>query len=128
MKIKKTTIDYYNHLKALGRSIHTLKGVKYDLRRFIRFLEDEQIHHIEDLTTDVLANYQQELCFCLTAKGKPLSIRTQAQRLGVIKGFTRYLKDKDYLLHDPGETLQLPKKPRPLSSRRDHVEAVNDRP
>ncbi len=114
MKIKQTTIDYYNHLKALGRSYHTLKGTKYDLRRFVRFLETEQVHHIEDLTADVLSDYQQELAFSLTAKGKSLSIRTQAQRLGVIKGFTRHLKQKDYLLHDPGEAIQLPKKPRRL--------------
>ncbi len=114
MKIKQTTIDYFNHLKALGRSLHTLKGVKYDLRRFVQFLGAEQILHIEDLTAEALSEYQQELAFSLTAKGKPLSIRTQAQRLGVIKGFTRYLKDKDYLLHDPGQTLQLPKKPRRL--------------
>lgn len=114
MKIEQATIEYRNHLKVLGRSVHTLKGTKYDLGRFVRFLEVEQIFDIEDLTADVLADYQQELAFSLTAKAKPLSMRTQAQRLGVIKGFTRYLKQQDYLLHDPGETLQLPKKPKRL--------------
>jgi integrase/recombinase XerD len=114
MKIKQVTNEYQNYLKALGRSKHTLKATRYDLKRFIRFLEDEQVYHIEDLTADVLADYQQELAFCLTAKGKPLSIRTQAQRMGVIKGFTRYLKDQDYLLHDPAEAIQLPKKPKRL--------------
>ncbi len=114
MKIEQATIEYRNHLKALGRSVHTLKGTKYDLRRFVRFLEVEQIFDIEDLTADVLTDYQQELAFSLTAKAKPLSLRTQAQRLGVIKGFTRHLKQQDYLLHDPGQTLQLPKKARRL--------------
>jgi integrase/recombinase XerD len=114
MKIRQTTIDYCNHLKALGRSGHTLKGARYDLGRFVRFLAAEHILHIEELSAEVLADYQQELCFCLTAKGKPLSTRTQAQRLCVIKGFTRFLKDRDYLLYDPGQGLQLPKKPRRL--------------
>ena len=111
MKIVSATANYLNHLKALGRSNHTLKGTKYDLRRFAKFLEDEQVQHIEDLTVDVLQDYQQELAFSLTAQGKPLSIRTQAQRMGVIKGFTRYLKQQDYLLHDPGAQIRLPKKP-----------------
>jgi len=114
MKIQQATIDYLNHLKTIGRSGYTLKGTGYDLKRFVRFLAAEQIAHIEDLTADVLADYQQELAFCLTAKGKPLSIRTQAQRMGVIKGFTRYLKEHDYLLHDPAEAIRLPKKPKRL--------------
>ncbi len=114
MKIDQAIVEYLNHIKALGRSKHTIKGTKYDLKRFVRFLEQEQIAHIEDLTAEVLADYQQELCFCLTAKGKPLSVRTQAQRMGVIKGFTRYLKECDYLLHDPAEAIQLPKKPKRL--------------
>jgi integrase/recombinase XerD len=114
MKIEQATIEYLNHLKALGRSKHTIKGAKYDLRRLVKFLQDEKVLYIEDLTAEVLADYQQELCFCLTAKGKPLSIRTQAQRMGMIKGFTRYLKECDYLLHDPAEAIQLPKKPKRL--------------
>lgn len=114
MKIEKAVIDYLHYLQTLGRSVHTLKGTKYDLHRLTRFLEGEGIEHIEDLTCEVLSDYQQELYFCLTAKGKPLSIRTQAQRMGVIKGFTKYLKKRDYLLHDPGKPLQLPKKPKRL--------------
>jgi integrase/recombinase XerD len=92
----------------------TIEYRKYDLRRFVRFLATEQILEIEQLTAEVLTDYQQELAFFLTAKGKPLSIRTQTQRLGVIMGFTRYLKQHDYLLHDPAQALQLPKKPRRL--------------
>lgn len=114
MKIKDIVAEYLNHLKALGRSHHTVKGTKYDLARFVRFLETEQSQCIEDLTAEVLADYQQELVFSLTAKGKPLSVRTQTQRMGVIKGFTRYLKEKDYLVCDPGKSIKLPKKPKRL--------------
>jgi integrase/recombinase XerD len=114
MKIKKAVADYLNHLKIHGRSAHTIRCTKYDLRRFVKFLKNERVLHIEELTADVLGDYQQELCFCLTAKGKPLSIRTQAQRLGVIKGFTRYLAQQDYMLNDPGQAIVLPKKPKCL--------------
>ena len=114
MKIKEILPEYLTHLKILGRARHTLKGTKYDLRRFIRFLEEEKVDHIEALSSEVLTGYQQALVFSLTATGKPLSVRTRAQRLSVIKGFTRFLKEKDYLVYDPGEALQLPKKPRRL--------------
>jgi len=111
MKIRKLIPVFLNHLKVLGRSYYTIRGAKYVLRRFARFLETENADHIEDLNADILSEYQQELYFSLTAKGKPLSLRTQAQTLGVIKGFTGFLKDQDYLIHDPGESIKLPKNP-----------------
>ena len=68
----------------------------------------------EDLTDDILYEYQQELAFRLTSKGKLLSLRTQGQSLGTVKAFTRFLKEQDYLVHDPGEAIKLPKKPKRL--------------
>ena len=66
------------------------------------FLEAEKAPCLEDLNSDVLYEYQQELAFRITAKGKLLSLRTQAQSLGIVKAFTRFLKERDYLVHDPG--------------------------
>ena len=80
----------------------------------MKFLEAEKIFRIEDLTREVLEEYQQELAFHLTAKGSLLSPLTQSRTLTMIRGFTRFLREKDYLLHDPGESLKLPKKPKRL--------------
>jgi integrase/recombinase XerD len=114
MKIKELIPVYLRHLKAVGRSPITIKGRRYDLREFVRFLEQERVYDLEELSADVMAEYQQELAFRLTHKGKPLTLRSQTQLLGVAKGFTRFLKDHDYLLSDPGEKLKLPRKSRRL--------------
>ena len=114
MKIKELIPVYLKHLKVLGRSYYTVKNARYTLRHFAGFLETENAAGIKDLNTDILSEYQQELYFGLTAKGRPLTLRTQAQRLGVVKGFTRFLKDQDYLICDPAESIQLPKKPKRL--------------
>jgi len=114
VKLKDLVPVYLRHLKALGRSPYTIKGARYDLRDFVRFLQREGIYNLENLTTDVLEAYQEELAFRLTARGKLLSLRSQSQLLGVVKGFTRFLQDKDYLLHDPAERIRLPRKPRDL--------------
>ena len=114
MKIKDMIALYLKHLKTLGRSPYTIRGARYGLGELARFLRAEGVHHLEDLTGDVIEEYQQELAFRFTAKGKPLSSRSQAQHLGVVKGFTRFLKEKDYLVHDPGESVKLPKKPKRL--------------
>ena len=114
MRVKTVIPDYLNHLKMLGRSYHTVRNARYTLRHFADFLETESVDRIEDLSPDILSEYQQELYFCLTAKGRPLTLRTQALRLSIVKGFTRFLKDQDYLIVDPGQALRLPKKPKRL--------------
>ncbi len=114
MRVKAVIPDYLNHLKTLGRSYYTVKNARYTLSHFAGFLETENTAAIEDLSTDILSEYQQELYFCLTAKGRPLTLRTQALRLSIVKGFTRFLKDRDYLIHDPGQAIRLPKKPKRL--------------
>ena len=114
MRIKELIPIYLKHLHALGMSYYTIKGAKAGLRDFTRFLESEQVINIEDLSTEILEEYQQDLAFRLTARGTLLTLRSQGQLLGVVKGFTRFLKEKDYLLHDPGENIRLPKKPKKL--------------
>ena len=114
MKIKKLIPEYLKHMKAIGRSYYTIRVAGYTLKSFVRYLAGEQIDTIEALSRDVVEDYQQELAFSLTAKGMPLSVRTQVKRLGTIKGFSRFLKEKDYLVHDPAESIKLPKEPRRL--------------
>ena len=111
MKIKAAVPAYIGHLQVLGRSPTTLKNVRYALRHLTRFLEKEAVFDIEALTFDILEGYQQELAFYLTQKGKLMEIESQGKILSMVKGFTRYLKQMDYLVTDPGERIKLPKTP-----------------
>ncbi len=114
MTIRELIPIYLKHLKTLGRSYYTIRGAKYGLADLAGFLEEEKAPCLEDITSDILYEYQQELAFRLTAKGRLLSLRTQGQSLGVVKAFTRFLKQQDYLVRDPGEAIKLPKKPKRL--------------
>ncbi len=114
MRIKAVIPAYLNHLKLAGCSYYTIRAARYGLARFGRFLEEEQVRQIEDLNQEIITEYQQELYFCLTAKGKPLTLRSQSQLLSNVKGFTRFLKEQNYLIHDPADSLKLPKKPKRL--------------
>jgi integrase/recombinase XerD len=114
MRIKDLIPVYLTHLAVVGRSPRTIMNARYELKTFMRFLDGEGIHHLEELASRVVADYQEELSFRLTGKGRLLSLRSQVQMLGVVKGFTRFLKDKDYLLHDPSEKIKLPRKPKVL--------------
>lgn len=106
MKIKKIIPIYLKHLKTLGRTYYTIKGEKYGLKSLMNFLHEENVYHIENISADVLEEYQEDLAFKLTAKGTLLSVATRERVLCTARCFTRFLKQKDYLLHDPGELIK----------------------
>jgi integrase/recombinase XerD len=114
MKINDAIKLYQKHLRSLGRSVYTLKGARYGLKSLAAFLEEENVAHIEDLNRDGLQAYQEELSYRLTAMGAPLSRATREKLINVARCFTRFLKQKDYLLADPGDALTPPKSGRRL--------------
>ncbi len=109
MKIARLIPVYIDHLRSCGRAAHTIRGIRSSLKNFVQFLEAENLTELEDLTGQALEEYRSELSFCLTAKGTPLARSTQIQRLCNIKGFTAFLKAKDYLFQDPAEALEVPR-------------------
>ena len=114
MDVTRLIPEYLKHMQARGFSAHSVLNAKGVLRNFAAFLHQDRITGIEQLTLNVLEEYQQEIAFSFTAKGRSLAIRTQEKRLSTIKGFTRFLKEHDYLVQDPGSLLKLPKKTKTL--------------
>lgn len=114
MQIEHAFVLFLQHLKALGRSPYTVRNAGQGLKSLGNFLEKEKVYVIEALTPDLLEEFQLDLSTRANKKGGLLTLRTQAQCLGTVKVFTRFLKEKDYLLRDPAINLKLPKKPQSL--------------
>jgi len=109
MKIAELVAPYLRQLQALGRSPFTVRTARFNIRHLLRFLQGEHVLEVEQLSEEAMCGYQQDLAFRITGKGTLLSLRSQAKLLEVARGFTRYLQQQDYLLHDPGARLKLPK-------------------
>ena len=114
MTTHEAIMKYLQELKLLSYSPVTIRTTRYNLLRFARFLEAEKAATIDLVTCGIMAEYQEELAFTLTAKGKLLAIRSQEKQLNNAKCFTRFLYEKDYLVSDPGARIKLPKQPRRL--------------
>jgi len=84
------------------------------IKRFLRFLESEKLFNVEDLAREIVEAYQQELSFHLTVKGNLLSTVSQGRMITMVRGFTRFLKEKEYLLSDPGAAVKPPRRPHRL--------------
>lgn len=105
---------YLNQLLAQGRSRHTLRGARSALKQLMAFLDSIGIAAIAHLDHEALMRYREELAWRLTAKGTPLSVRSQLELLMHIAGFCRYLAAQGWLLADPSKNIPRPKKPRRL--------------
>ena len=92
MTLKEALTAYLQHLHTLGRSLYTIKNARSALRSLLDFLEEQHLSMVEDLQSDVLEEYQQDLAFRVTAKGKLLALRTQGQKIMTVKSFTKFLK------------------------------------
>jgi len=114
MTLSEPILKYLSSQRALGRSRWTITNARSHLRRFASFCAGERVEAVEDVTSDLLTDYQEELSWHLTKKGRPLTARTQAEHLSTLKGFCAWLKREDYLLSDPSTTIRLPRKPSPL--------------
>ncbi len=124
MKTEDAIILYIKHLKTLGQSDHTIRMTEHYLYAFEGFLENEGVNDIEDITEEGMEEYQQDLAFHITPKGTLLELSSQAFILGKIKGFTRHLKEKDYLLTDPSEKIKLPKTPKRLPKANLNIDEI----
>lgn len=114
MKIHDLIPPFINELKALNRSPRTVTDRHNTIKMFLVYLDNEKIDQVDQLTYELLADYQQHMAFKLTRNNKLPSVSYQLKHLCTIRGFTKFLYNRDYLVNDPGAKLQLPRKPQEL--------------
>ena len=114
MRIDQLIPGYLEELQLLNRAPLTIRNIRRGLGQLLLFLEMEGVHHLEQLNGDVLQQYQEELAYRLTAKGKQLSARTREKYLCALRGFLVYLYERDFLAVDHSKSVKLPKQPQRL--------------
>lgn len=101
---------FQEYMKAQDFSGRTIKDYSIQLNFFIKFLESSQINHLNQITKEVISNYQ----LSLLTQDKPLSLETQYARLVPVKSFFRYLAKTNQVLYDPASDLELPRRKKNL--------------
>lgn len=100
---------YQDELKALNYSERTIHSYGLELRRFLRFLEQQGLTQISGLTRQHLFTYRNSLCYQVSRRGKKIKAATQAFRLNAVLAFVRALVRLDYLLVDVSSGVELPR-------------------
>jgi len=115
MNIESLIPKYLNHLRVLNRSAHEIKNTKYYLRVFIRYLNDCHVNHtIQEITYDIVRDYQEDLSFKISRFGTPWKVKSQNSALSALRSFFKWLIREDYIISDPTIKIERAKEPEPL--------------
>ena len=109
MKVADAVNDYLTWCGVHGYAPGTLRARHYYLASFVNFLDERDVADVSEVSATVLDSYQRHLYHHKKADGRPLSFRTQSQRLIPVKGLFAWLTRSELLRFDPSLQLVLPK-------------------
>lgn len=110
MQISDAVRRYLSASLTEGKSPLTVKQARSALKALTAYLQSLGVANIEYLDHDALTQYREEISWRLTAKGTPLTPRSQSELLGHLRAFCRYLVREDWLMADPSRRIPNPKK------------------
>jgi integrase/recombinase XerD len=97
-------------LSVRNYAIRTVESYTSTVGQFLSFLESQSVDNLANLNRQHLEHYRNHL-FSSTTKDKPISMKTQSQKLTAVKCFVRFLVKQDYLLVDPSAALEPARQP-----------------
>ena len=117
--VKATQIEilierYRQELEILNFSPRTIVGRVLHLRRFAKFLGEQNITEVATITSGTLADHQRDLFYLPTSRGTARSVSYQNQAMHALRSFFRFLKIEGYVAQDVAGSLPLARTPHTL--------------
>lgn len=114
MRLEHLAHEFYEWMRSANFSRVTIQGYRYNLKRFLKYLGDERIETLDQITPKIIYEYQTHLYYQKSKFGGNLSIYMQHSVLSTVQAFCRFLVKTDKLTFDPSSGITFPKKPREL--------------
>ena len=112
MKLKELLPKFKDYLKADNRTERTIGSYVNYVDIFVRYLKEKGIEKIENVTRDVIDQYQIDLTTKNGYTKQYLSLKTQMARLCALIVFFRFLYKKNLIDKNPTSHIKLPKVPK----------------
>lgn len=120
---------FRQHMESNGYSKRTVQDYPQQLKFFVEYVASIGLTDVNEITKEVIFNYQTYLYGYINKRGKAISLETQYGRLVPVCSLFRFLVRKGYFLYDPTSTLELPKRkknlPRGILERREMYKLLN---
>ena len=108
------THEFAGTMKIRNLTGRSIESSIWRLGKFFAFLESLDITHIDQITKEAVIAYQVELYERINSKGLPNTVSYQNGMLSSVKQFTRFLKERDYIVSDPARDIRYAKQPKQL--------------
>ncbi len=105
---------YLEHLQVRNLARRTIRDRQWKLDKFFAFLQERGITRPELINQGLILEYQAGLYHTVNSRGRPNTIGYQNGMLAAVKGFTRFLRQRDILVSDPGRDVAYGKVPQAL--------------
>ena len=102
------------YLSVRGYAQRTVDTYGAELKPFLGFLDSNGIAELSSVTRETLEAYRLHLFGLEGRTRRPLTLKTQAVRLGAVLSFFRFLYRERFLVVDPGREMELPRVPAAL--------------
>ena len=112
--LEKLANEYLEWLKARNLAERTISEQQRKLNKFFLFLYSQGLDSFEQISKPLILDYQTELYHATSLRGRPHSVSYQNAMVGTVKGFTAFLKQRDYIITDPGRDIPYAKTPKTL--------------
>lgn len=106
--------QFYEYLKIRNYREHTIKSYKSGMLKFLEFIQSEELRSLDEITQEVIYDFQATLYHHEDEKGKAYAIKTQSAALTVVKSFFKYLYDSGRISYNPAATIKMPRQRHPL--------------
>ena len=102
-------VSWSRYLTARNYSPWSVQGREHHLRYFLVWCGDRGLTQPGEITVAVIERYQRSLAHSRKENGKPLSFRSQRDRLATIRRFFRWMAKTRVVEMSPCETLDMPR-------------------
>jgi integrase/recombinase XerD len=101
---------YLDLLKAQRSSERTVTGYAFEIRSFLRFLEERGVTDLRSVARKDVDDYQTFLYYYRKENGKPYTTDTQITKLTVLRSFFKTLVRVGLLLFNPAQNIEYPRR------------------
>ena len=103
---------YKDYLLIQNYSSRTIESYIFQTKMFINFIDVNfpRIKNISEITKETIAVYMNHLLYNKNRKGKTLCSKTIAMKIISLRNFFKYLLKNDYILTNPMNATELPRK------------------
>ncbi len=106
--------EYIQSLKVRNLAKRTIEARIFMLDKFFSYLQSRGANRIDAISKGIILDYQTELYHTINKRGRPNSVTYQNSMLSAVKGFMRFLKERDYIVRDLSLDIPYGKLPKKL--------------